>query len=165
MELDLALNREGVTLQPSDHPDLLAESIWSRRLNQWIEAISNDAALACPGLVQEAEEVSLGLRFTDDTTIAELNNTWRQKTGPTHVLSFAALEEAKLDQLMCSLLPLLRRQKTGSAALAWNWETSWCLWTPPAAKRATTSTASSMSCAGSSAMDCCISWVGITPMR
>ena len=95
MELDLALDREGVTLQPSDHPDLLAESIWSRRLNQWIEAISNDAALACPGSVQEAEEVSLGLRFTDDTTIAELNNTWRQKTGPTDVLSFAALEEAE----------------------------------------------------------------------
>ena len=39
-----------------------------------------------------AEELSLGLRFTDDASIAELNRAWRQKTGPTDVLSFAALE-------------------------------------------------------------------------
>ena len=36
----------------------------------------------------------LGLRFTDDGTIADLNSAWRQKTGPTDVLSFAALDDA-----------------------------------------------------------------------
>jgi probable rRNA maturation factor len=32
------------------------------------------------------------LRFTDDAGIAELNSQWRQRSGPTDVLSFAALE-------------------------------------------------------------------------
>ena len=36
----------------------------------------------------------MGLRFTDDATIADLNSAWRQKTGPTDVLSFAALDDA-----------------------------------------------------------------------
>ena len=35
-----------------------------------------------------------GLRFTDDAEIADLNSAWRQKTGPTDVLSFAALDDA-----------------------------------------------------------------------
>ena len=44
--------------------------------------------------MRSAEELSLGLRFTDDAAIADLNSAWRQKTGPTDVLSFAALDDA-----------------------------------------------------------------------
>ena len=80
MELDLALDREGVTLQPSDSTDLLDESAWLQQLEHWLNDICGDS--------------SLGLRFTDDATIADLNSAWRQKTGPTDVLSFAALDDA-----------------------------------------------------------------------
>jgi len=94
MELDLALDREGVTLQPSDSSDLLDESAWLQQLKHWLNGICGDASLDCPTLVRSAEELSLGLRFTDDATIADLNSSWRQKTGPTDVLSFAALDDA-----------------------------------------------------------------------
>jgi probable rRNA maturation factor len=33
------------------------------------------------------------LRFTDDAGITELNSEWRQRSGPTDVLSFAALDD------------------------------------------------------------------------
>ena len=94
MELDLALDQEGVALQPSDSSDLLDETVWLQQLERWLSSLSRDSSLDCPSLVRSAEELSLGLRFTDDASIAELNRTWRQKTGPTDVLSFAALDDA-----------------------------------------------------------------------
>ena len=72
MELDLALDREGVTLQPSDSTDLLDEPAWLQQLKHWLNGICGDASLDCPTLVRSAEELSLGLRFTDDATICLL---------------------------------------------------------------------------------------------
>ena len=94
MELDLALDGEGVVLQPSDSTDLLDEMVWLQQLERWLNNVCEDSSLDCPSLVRSAEELSLGLRFTDDASIAELNSAWRQKTGPTDVLSFAALDDA-----------------------------------------------------------------------
>tara|TARA_Y100000991_G_scaffold79868_1_gene60193 strand:- start:355 stop:873 length:519 start_codon:yes stop_codon:yes gene_type:complete len=94
MELDLALDREGVTLQPSDSDDLLEDTVWIQQLEQWLSSLRKDSSLNCPTLVRSADELSLGLRFTDDASIAALNSSWRQKTGPTDVLSFAALDDA-----------------------------------------------------------------------
>ncbi len=94
MELDLALDREGAALQPSDSTDLLDETVWLQRLEGWLNQLCGDSNLNCPPLVRSAEELSLGLRFTDDASIAELNSAWRQKTGATDVLSFAALDDA-----------------------------------------------------------------------
>ena len=94
MELDLALDREGVALQPSEATDLLDETVWLQQLDHWLSRLCGDSSLDCPTLVRSAEELSLGLRFTDDTNIATLNSAWRQKTGPTDVLSFAALDDA-----------------------------------------------------------------------
>ena len=94
MDLDLALDRERVMLQPSDRTDLLDETAWLQQLKHWLNGICGDASLDCPTLVRSAEELSLGLRFTDDACIAELNSAWRQKTGPTDVLSFATLDDA-----------------------------------------------------------------------
>jgi len=94
MELALALDREGVRLQPSDSTDLLDETAWLQQLKHWLSSLCGDSSLDCPSLVRSAEELSLGLRFTDDATIADLNSSWRQKTGPTDVLSFAALDDA-----------------------------------------------------------------------
>ena len=91
MNLDLALDRERVMLQPSDRTDLLDETAWLQQLKHWLNGICGDASLDCPTLVRSAEELSLGLRFTDDATIADLNSAWRQKTSPTDVLSFCLL--------------------------------------------------------------------------
>ena len=94
MELDLALDREGVVLQASDSSDLLDETVWLQQLERWLNNVCGDTSLDCPTLVRSAEELSLGLRFTDDANIADLNRAWRQKTGPTDVLSFATLDDA-----------------------------------------------------------------------
>ena len=64
MELDLALDREGVTLQPSDSSDLLDQTAWLQQLEHWLIGICGDASLDCPTLVRAAKELSLGLRFT-----------------------------------------------------------------------------------------------------
>ncbi|MCB4394043.1 rRNA maturation RNase YbeY [Synechococcus sp. HB1133] len=94
MELDLALDRNEAPLEPCDGSDLLDETAWIEQVEHWLSTLCGDSRLDCPTLVRTAEELSLGLRFTDDASIAALNSTWRQKTGPTDVLSFAALDDA-----------------------------------------------------------------------
>ena len=58
MELDLALDREGVTLQPSDSSDLLDQTAWLQQLEHWLIGICGDASLDCPTLVRAAKAVS-----------------------------------------------------------------------------------------------------------
>ena len=94
MELDLALDAGTVHLNRRDPPDLFDYHVWATTLLTWIERVRQDSAMSCPALVRRAEEISLGLRFTDDASICELNGTWRQRQEPTDVLSFAALEDA-----------------------------------------------------------------------
>ena len=80
MELDLALDREEGALQASESGDLLDETVWLQQLEHWLKIVCGDESLDCPTLVRSAEELSLGLRFTDDANIADLNSAWRQKT-------------------------------------------------------------------------------------
>ncbi|MEC8442516.1 MAG: rRNA maturation RNase YbeY [Cyanobacteriota bacterium] len=94
MELDLALDAAAAPWSPDDPQQLSDETAWHRDLMGWIQTIRSTPSLTCPDAVRRADEVSLGLRFTDDASIAELNSAWRQKTGPTDVLSFAALDDA-----------------------------------------------------------------------
>ena len=94
MELDLALDAAAVHLNRRDPPDLFDPFTWETTLQTWLESVRQDSAMNCPALVRRAEEISLGLRFTDDASICELNGTWRQRQEPTDVLSFAALENA-----------------------------------------------------------------------
>ena len=94
MELDLALDAAAVHLNRRDPPDLFDPFTWETTLQKWLESVRQDSAINCPELVRRAEEISLGLRFTDDASIRELNGTWRQRQEPTDVLSFAALEDA-----------------------------------------------------------------------
>ena len=93
IQLDLAFDATGITLSSSDENHLTEETWWSVPLQGWIETIRCDLDLECPTLVRQADEISLGLRLTDDTNIAELNAIWRQRPEPTDVLSFAALEQ------------------------------------------------------------------------
>ena len=94
MELDLALDAAAVHLNREDPGDLFDPDRWEGTLFTWLEHMRSAQELSCPALVRRAEEISLGLRFTDDATICELNGTWRQRQQPTDVLSFAALEDA-----------------------------------------------------------------------
>ena len=94
MELDLALDAAAVHLNREDPGDLFDPDRWESTLLTWLEHMRSAQELSCPALVRRAEEISLGLRFTDDATICELNGTWRQRQEPTDVLSFAALEDA-----------------------------------------------------------------------
>ena len=94
MQLDLALDAASRILPASESRTLIAAKTWKPLLLLWISAIRGNRTLPCPGLVRQADAVSLGLRFTDDATITELNSSWRKKPEPTDVLSFAALEDA-----------------------------------------------------------------------
>ena len=94
MELDLSLDASGVDIDGPHDGSLLSNATWAPVLLQWIEHVRSNPDLSCPSVVRLAPEVSLGLRFTDDAGIAELNSQWRQKSGPTDVLSFAALDDA-----------------------------------------------------------------------
>lgn len=71
----------------AEHPQgaVFAEADWQRWFSQWATQV--DLA----GSPIESYELSLSL--TDDGAIAELNQTYRQISGPTDVLSFAALED------------------------------------------------------------------------
>ena len=93
MELDLSLDASGVDVDGPHDGSLLSNATWAPVLLQWIEHVRSNPDLSCPSVVRLAPEVSLGLRFTDDAGIAELNSQWRQKLGPTDVLSFAALDD------------------------------------------------------------------------
>ena len=94
MELDLALDTAAVHLNRLDPAGLFDPQLWETTLLTWLELVRGDSELSCPAVVRRAGEISLGLRFTDDATICELNSTWRQRQEPTDVLSFAALEDA-----------------------------------------------------------------------
>ena len=93
MELDLSLDASGVGIPGPLNGTLLTHATWVSVLQQWIEFIRSNPDLSCPSVVRQAPEVSLGLRFTDDAGITELNSEWRQRSGPTDVLSFAALDD------------------------------------------------------------------------
>lgn len=57
---------------------------WSRWFHAWLEALSPT--------VPEADSYELALRLTDDSEIQALNAQYGQKSKPTDVLAFAALE-------------------------------------------------------------------------
>lgn len=91
---------------------------WECELCRWIEVLRQDPESHCPEMVRTCSSISLGLLLTDDTSIAKLNRRWRQKPGPTDVLSFAALEsdmpmgageELELGDIVVSV-PTARRQ-------------------------------------------------------
>ena len=94
LSLDPGLDPESTEVDPQ---------CWEAEIKTWLSSLRRDASAACPDAVRQAEEISLGLRFTDDAGIAELNESWRQRSGPTDVLSFAALDDLPEDLALPSL--------------------------------------------------------------
>ena len=99
-ELDLDLSFTGasqkVLAQISDEclGTILTEAeFWEKDLKDWIQYIRDNDLLLCPELVRCTPVVTMGLQFTDDSTIAALNSAWRCKAETTDVLSFAAFDE------------------------------------------------------------------------
>ena len=72
---------------------LTKAEFWEKDLKEWIQYIRNDDLLLCPQLVRFTPLVTMGLQFTDDSTIAALNSVWRSKEETTDVLSFAVYDE------------------------------------------------------------------------
>lgn len=106
--IDLALRLETGDGQPlpAALADLLAggaaltgaeaEEHWRSLLSLWLADLAAELPEAW-----RAPAYSLGLLLTDDTSIAALNGSWRQRPEPTDVLAFAALEAGEGDALPC----------------------------------------------------------------
>ncbi len=72
----------------------VTESIlWEKDLMTWIKDVRMNNTLLCPESVRRASSLSIGLQLTDDITIQELNEMWRQNPEKTDVLSFPILDE------------------------------------------------------------------------
>ena len=66
--------------------------LWQSDLCRWLETLRENRVDPTVPELTACEEISLGLQFTGDEEIAELNGRWRGLPQPTDVLSFAALE-------------------------------------------------------------------------
>ena len=98
LELDLAFTGASkkvlAQIPDVDLGTMLSEAkFWEKDLKEWIQYIRNDELLFCPELVRSAQVLTMGLQFTDDSTIAALNSSWRCKPETTDVLSFAVFDE------------------------------------------------------------------------
>jgi probable rRNA maturation factor len=67
---------------------LAGADLWHERLFGWL----NDLQAELPEALR-SEAYCLGLQLVSDASIAALNQDWRGKSGPTDVLTFAALDE------------------------------------------------------------------------
>ena len=72
---------------------LTKAEFWEKDLQTWIDYIRADKSLICHEVVRDIPVINMGLQFTDDSTIAALNATWRQKKETTDVLSFPIIDE------------------------------------------------------------------------
>ena len=98
LQLDLAFTPLSRDLLPEknnliDLKRLSDEKAWCRDLTKWIEFLQLNVNLSCPDIVRKNQAFSLGLQFTDDLTISDMNLAWRGKKQATDVLSFPALDE------------------------------------------------------------------------
>jgi probable rRNA maturation factor len=80
---------------------LAGSDAWADLLGQWL----NQLQVELPPPLQ-AGAYCLGLSLVSDAEIAELNQDWRQKQGPTDVLAFAAQEAMDDDGTPFAPMPL-----------------------------------------------------------
>jgi len=91
-ELDLAFHRaDGLEVLPiatgGQATEESQEQGWRLLLSDWLAVLQP----LLPRTLR-VSTYSLSLQLVQDEAVAELNQTWRHRAGPTDVLSFAALE-------------------------------------------------------------------------
>ncbi|MFM8276163.1 MAG: rRNA maturation RNase YbeY [Cyanobium sp.] len=82
--VDAGLEEAGALVDPDR-----AEACWSACVSRWLAALQGE--LPPPW---RSPAYSLSLSLVEDASIARLNQDWRQVSGATDVLAFAALEQA-----------------------------------------------------------------------
>ncbi len=65
---------------------------WIQEIKSWVQIFQIQSSYKCPDVVKKSQFLSMGLQFTDETTIAEINFQWRKKKESTDVLSFPAID-------------------------------------------------------------------------
>ncbi|MBM5807397.1 MAG: rRNA maturation RNase YbeY [Cyanobacteria bacterium M_surface_10_m2_179] len=71
---------------------LAGAELWHTQISAWLAQLHPELS---PHL--QAPAYSLGLSLVGDAEIAELNSDWRDKSGPTDVLAFAAQDDGLED--------------------------------------------------------------------
>ena len=84
-DLDVFVNIE--TLDVMENP-----SKWIEEIGIWIKFIQLNAGFNCPEIVLNSSLFSLGLEFTNDKRILDLNHTWLGQSKSTDVLSFPIID-------------------------------------------------------------------------
>ncbi|MCP9830487.1 rRNA maturation RNase YbeY [Synechococcus sp. HJ21-Hayes] len=87
-EADDSLPAELLTAAGAMADPLAGAELWHGFISTWLAQLASDL----PESLQ-APAYSLGLSLVGDTEIAALNQDWRDKTGPTDVLAFAAQDD------------------------------------------------------------------------
>ena len=72
---------------------------WTYELEGWINYIRNDFECICPDGLREINYFGIGLQFTDDVIMRELNQKWRQNNNKTDVLSFPVFDQTLVSPL------------------------------------------------------------------
>ena len=88
-ELDLLLEVEASV----EETDCIEISFWREQLSTWLTILHSKALLPYADKIQPASVLGLSLRFTDDITITQLNQIWRQQDTSTDVLSFPIINQ------------------------------------------------------------------------
>ena len=123
LEIDLTFSSptrfDCVSSQQKFQISLLGDyEFWANQLKSWIEYIRSDPILICPEELRRINSIGIGLEFTDDNSIAELNQKWRKKSDVTDVLSFPVFDPtliapeetyAELGDIVVSV-PMAQRQ-------------------------------------------------------
>ncbi|HAX74466.1 MAG TPA: rRNA maturation RNase YbeY [Cyanobacteria bacterium UBA11372] len=96
MELEVSIQN---IFEELYHESVISAESWQECCEKWLEILKSE--------LPPADAYELGLRFTDDAEIQELNAQYRNKNQPTDVLAFAALEaEIPQSEEMLLHLPL-----------------------------------------------------------
>jgi len=87
-EADDSLPAELLTAAGAMADPLAGAELWHGFISTWLAQLASDLPESL-----RAPAYSLGLSLVGDTEIAALNQDWRDKTGPTDVLAFAAQDD------------------------------------------------------------------------